>query len=106
MDLILDTLAVINKAKLPVVIAGDLNSQLEDKALTRLCSEMNDARSTAQSSDDKYAFNGFGYSWTGNIDHIFYKGFRKCTDFKVVSRKYLHINYISDHYPIRADFEL
>ncbi len=106
MDLILDTLAVINKAKLPIVIAGDLNSQLEDKALTRLCSEMNDARSTAQSSDDKYAFNGFGYSWTGNIDHIFYKGFRKCTDFKVVSRKYLHINYISDHYPIRADFEL
>ena len=106
MDLILDTLAVINKTKLPVVIAGDLNSQLSDKALTRLCSEMNDARSTAQSSDDKYAFNGFGYSWTGNIDHIFYKGFRKCTDFKVVSRKYLHINYISDHYPIQADFEL
>lgn len=106
MDLILDTLKVINKAKLPVIVAGDLNSKLDDKALSRLCSEMKDARSTAVSSDTKYAFNGFGYSWTGNIDHIFYKGFKKCTDFKVVSRKYLHINYISDHYPIRADFVL
>ena len=106
MDLILDTLKVINTDRLPVALVGDLNSQLTDKALVRLCGEMKDARSTAADSDTKYAFNGFGYSWTGIIDHIFYKGWRKCANFKVVSRKYLHINYISDHYPIRADFEL
>lgn len=106
MDLILDTLKLLNKDKLPVAVVGDLNSQLTDKALVRLCAEMKDARSSAADSDTKYAFNGFGYSWTGNIDHIFYKGWRKCLNFKVVSRKYLHINYISDHYPIRADFEL
>ncbi len=106
MDLILDTLGVINKGNLPVILVGDLNSQLSDKALSRLCAEMKDARSTAVSSDTKYAFNGFGKSWTGDIDHIFYKKVKKCLNFKVVSRKYLHINYISDHYPIRADFEL
>lgn len=106
MDLILDTLKVINKDKLPVAVVGDLNSTLSNKALSRICLEMTDARSSAVSSDTKYTFNGFGLSWTGSIDHIFYKGFKKCTDFKVVSRKYLHINYISDHYPVRADFEL
>jgi len=106
MDLILDRLAEINQRKLPVAIVGDLNSMLDNEALARIQKEMKDARSTAVYSDTKYTFNGFGKSWTGVIDHIFYKGFRKCTNYKVDTRKYLHINFISDHYPIWADFEL
>lgn len=106
MDLILDRLAEINKDKLPVAIVGDLNSMLDNEALARVQKEMKDARSTAVSSDTKYTFNGFGKSWTGVIDHIMYKGFKKCTNYKVGTRKYLHINYISDHYPIWADFDL
>ena len=78
----------------------------DNPALTRLSREMKNARESAVSSDDRYSFNGFGQSWTGNIDYIWYKGFKKCTDFKAVTRKYLHINYISDHYPIRADLQL
>ena len=106
LDLILDTLSVINKGKLPCVLVGDLNMTEGNPALVRLSGEMKNARETAVSSDDRYSFNGFGQSWTGNIDYIWYKGFNKCTDFKVVTRKYLHINYISDHYPIRADLQL
>ena len=106
LDLILDTLSVINKGKLPCVLVGDLNMTEGNPALVRLSGEMKNARETAVSSDDRYSFNGFGQSWTGNIDYIWYKGFKKCTDFKVVTRKYLHINYISDHYPIRADLQL
>ena len=104
--LILDTLKVLNPRNLPCVLVGDLNATIENPALERLKAEMKDARGTAVSSDDKYGFNGFGKSWTGIIDHIFYKGFKKCTNFKVIDRKYLHINYISDHYPIIADLEL
>ena len=106
MELILDTLSVINKANLPVVILGDLNCKIDNPALARITREMKGARETAIEGDDKYAFNGFGKTWTGNIDHIFYKGFKKCRRFKVITRKYLHINYISDHYPIIADLEL
>lgn len=106
MALILDTLKVLNPKNLPCIIVGDLNATLDNPALERITKEMKGARETAVSSDQKYAFNGFGKSWTGNIDHIFYKGFRKCGNFKVICRKYLHINYISDHYPIMADLEL
>lgn len=106
MDLILDTLKVLNLKKLPCIIVGDFNSTDDNPALKRIAGEMKNARLTASSSDTKYAFNGFGKSWTGNIDHIWYKGFRKCANYKVISRKYLHINYISDHYPIIADLEL
>ena len=106
LDLILDTLKVLNPKKLPCVVVGDFNMTPDNKGLARISSGMKDARQTAQSSDDKYAFNGFGKSWTGIIDYIWYSGFRRCTDFKVVWKSYLHIPYISDHYPIRADLEL
>ena len=106
LDLILDTLAVLNKTKLPCVILGDLNMKVDNAGMERLVREMKSARLTAAAADGKYSFNGFGKSWTGDIDHIFYRGFRKCSRFKVINRKYLHINYISDHYPIMADLEL
>lgn len=105
LEMILDTLSVLNPKKLPCILVGDLNCTIDNPALERISQEMKNARLTASSSDPKYAFNGFGLSWTGDIDHIWYKGFRRCPNFKVVSRKYLHINYISDHYPIYADLE-
>ena len=106
LDLILDTLATINGKKLPVALVGDLNMLPDDKGMERITRTMKDARTVAVSSDDKYSFNGFGKTWTGIIDYIWFDGFRKCTDFKVVCKPYLHIPFISDHYPIRADLEL
>lgn len=106
MDLILDTLKVLNPGNLPCFVVGDFNSTDDNPALARIGTEMKNARLTAVSSDTKYSFNGFGKSWTGNIDHIWYKGLRKCTTYRVAARKYLHIPFISDHYPIWADFEL
>ena len=106
MDLILDTLKSLNPKKLPCMLVGDLNALSDNPALARVSKEMKNAQLTAASTDTRYTFNGFGKSWTGTIDYIWYKGARKCTIFRVVTRKYLHINYISDHYPIWADFEL
>ena len=106
MDLILDTLKVLNPKNLPCVLVGDLNALPDNPALARVSKEMKSAQETAASTDPRYTFNGFGKSWTGIIDYIWYKGPRKCTQFRVVTRKYRHIPYISDHYPIWADFEL
>ena len=106
MDLILDTLKVLNPKNLPCMLVGDLNALSDNPALARVSREMKSAQETAASTDPRYTFNGYGKSWTGIIDYIWYKGPRKCTQFRVVTRKYLHIPYISDHYPIWADFEL
>ena len=106
MDLILDTLKVLNPKNLPCILVGDLNALLDNPAIARVSKEMKNAQETAASTDPRYTFNGYGKSWTGIIDYIWYKGPRKCTQFQVVTRKYLHIPYISDHYPIWADFEL
>ena len=106
LDLILDTIPSINKNKLPVFIVGDFNMTPNDPGLEGIRAQMQDARENASLSDSKYSFNGFGRSWTGNIDYIWYNGAKKCRAFRVISRKYNHINYISDHYPIMADFVL
>jgi len=106
LDLLLDTLKVLNPKKLPVAIVGDFNLQPNNPALERIDKEMKNARTVATCSTSKYSFNGFGKTWTGIIDYIYFNGFRKCLNFDVVSRKYCHINYISDHYPIRTDLEL
>ena len=105
-DLILEKLKEINPKNLPCTVVGDLNATIDNKALERIAKEMKNAKETAASGDYKYSFNGFGKTWTGTIDHIWYKGFKKCTNYKVITRKYLHINFISDHYPIIADLEL
>ena len=106
LDVILDMMPKINKQNLPMVMLGDFNAQYKDTALDRLKTEWKDARVEAKDSDDKYTFNGFGKTWNGTIDYIWYTGFKRCHNYKVIVRKYNHVPFISDHYPIRADLEL
>jgi endonuclease/exonuclease/phosphatase family metal-dependent hydrolase len=102
---IIEMLPKINPKGLPMVTIGDFNAQYKAEALDRVKKEWKDARVQAKSSDDKYSFNGFGKSWNGTVDYIWYKGFKRCHDYKVIVRKYDHVPFISDHYPIRADLE-
>ncbi len=105
LDVILDAMKEVNPENLPMVMLGDFNAQYKSPALDRIKKEWKDARLEAKDSDDKYTFNGFGKSWNGTVDYIWYTGFKKCHDFKVIVRKYNHVPFISDHYPIRADLE-
>ena len=106
LDVILDEMIRINPVNLPMVILGDFNAQYKSTALDRIKREWKDVRMEAKDSDDKYTFNGFGKTWNGIIDYIWYKGFKKCHNYKVIVRKYDHVPFISDHYPIRSDLEL
>ena len=106
LNVLLDRMEKINVENLPMAVVGDFNALYKEKAtLERLMTEWKDARMEAKDSDDKYTFNGFGKSWNGTVDYIWYKGFRRCHDFKVIVRKYNHVPFISDHYPIRTDLE-
>ena len=106
LNVLLDRMEKINVKNLPMAVVGDFNALYKEKAtLGRIMTEWKDARMEAKDSDDKYTFNGFGKTWNGTVDYIWYKGFRRCHDFKVIVRKYNHVPFISDHYPIRADLE-
>ena len=106
LEVLLNQMEKVNTKKLPMVVLGDFNAQYKETAtLDRIKAEWKDARMEAKDSDDKYTFNGFGKTWNGTVDYIWYKGFKRCHDFKVIVRKYNHVPFISDHYPIRADLE-
>lgn len=104
MDVILDRLAEINPKGKPMVLVGDLNCIMaKEHSLDRIAQDWSNAHDVAAVSDDTKTFNGFGKSWTGTIDYIWAKGYRKCSSFKVVSKAYCGFDYISDHYPIYSD---
>lgn len=105
LDVIIEKMSEINPKGLPMVTVGDFNAQYKAETLDRVKKEWKDARVEAKDSDDKYSFNGFGKSWNGTVDYIWYDGFRRCHDYKVIVRKYDRVPFISDHYPIRADLE-
>ena len=100
LELLLNQMEKVNIKKLPMVVLGDFNAQYKEATLDRIKQEWKDARFAAKNSDDKYTFNGFGKSWNGTVDYIWYKGFKRCHDFMVIVRKHNHLPFISDHYPV------
>ena len=100
--LIADKIAAMNPKGYPMVLTGDFNVYPDNPGLEGINAQMKDARVTAENSDDRGSFNGWGQSEGKVIDYIYYAGFAKCTDFKVVTDTYENIPYISDHYPVKA----
>ena len=100
--LIADKIAAMNPKGYPMVLTGDFNVFPDDPGLEGINAQMKDARVTAENSDDRGSFNNWGQSEGKVIDYIYYAGFAKCTDFKVVTDTYENIPYISDHYPVKA----
>lgn len=104
LEMLLATIGKMNTEDLPVVLTGDLNAEDCDPAIGVLCGKMLDARKTAKDSDDMGTYNGWGNSNT-SIDYIWYSGFRRCIAYETVQKEYGNIEYISDHYPIKAVLE-
>ena len=99
--LILDRLSAINRDNLPVVLVGDFNVEISDPAVAVLDGTMKNARKIAAKTDSFGTYNGWGKS-SEIIDHIFYSGFRSCTEYRTVTTPYAERKFISDHYPVTA----
>ena len=99
--LIVERIAAMNPEGLPMILTGDFNSKLNDPWMADIKVMMKNARFYAEDTDWKGTYNGWGKSAKA-IDFIFYSGFDKCTDFKVVDKTYVGVPYISDHYPVIA----
>lgn len=102
---VLAKIGEMNGKGLPVVLTGDFNTSADDPSLDVLDGKMHDARYSASGSTDALnTYNGWGNSSTA-IDYIFFDGFRKCMAYKTIQNEYDGVEFISDHYPIRAELK-
>lgn len=99
--LIVDRIGAMNPDGNPMVLTGDFNVHPDNPGLVDLDKMMKSARVFAEDSDDTPSFNGWKEA-RSVIDYIYYAGFEKCTDFKVVTKSYAGIPFVSDHYPVVA----
>lgn len=101
LDLIVSRIAEMNPEGLPMILTGDFNVESDSPVLTELNTRMLDARKTAEKTDSRATFNGWGSSAIV-IDFIYYSGFSSCPEYETIVRQYEGVPYISDHYPIMA----
>lgn len=101
LDLIVSRIAEMNPEGLPMILTGDFNVETDSPVLAELNTRMLDARKTAEKTDFRATFNGWGSSAIV-IDFIYYSGFSSCPEYETIVRQYEGVPYISDHYPIMA----
>ncbi|MBQ0128382.1 MAG: endonuclease/exonuclease/phosphatase family protein [bacterium] len=95
---------IVEDETLPVFLSGDFNSDVSSPIFDPLKAVMSDSRALLAAEQWEASFNYFGKPYDGNplIDHIFYKN-AEITDFRTLNGDYGK-PYISDHYPIMAEF--
>ena len=99
--LIVERIGAMNPKGIPMVLTGDFNVTPDNPGLADLDKMMKSARIYAEDSDEAPSYNGWGRAGKV-IDYIYYAGFEKCKDFKVVNASYADKPFISDHYPVIA----
>lgn len=117
--LIVNEIAKMNPDGYPMLLTGDFNIPPASDNLVELDKVMTSARKGALDSDVKGSFNGWGKygnsdaapDWAGPendspmlIDYIYYSSFSECLKFRVLDGEYAGVKYISDHYPVMAEF--
>lgn len=105
MKLIVNKMAEINTNNFPAFITADFNSNTNQDCFLPLQAVMKDARQTAPETDNNMTYNGFSTTGGRMLDHIFYSGDCTPTLYHTLIEDY-GVPFISDHYPIKAHFNL
>ena len=100
--LLVERIGSMNPEGYPMVLTGDMNVVPDDPCLNELRTLMEDARQTAPVTDDGVTYHGWGTVEKAPIDYIFYAGFDGCDKFEVIRQSYGGVDYVSDHYPVKA----
>lgn len=104
--IVVERIGGMNPEGYPMILCGDFNVYPDDPCLKDLRAMMKDARDEAKSSDYGLTWHGWGaVRGRQPIDFIFYKGFASCSKFYRVDGRYDGRDFVSDHYPVRADLE-
>ena len=86
-----------------MILTGDFNVNLGDPCLKSLEGKMESVRDIAPRTDSLSTYQGFGKDKRVQvIDYIYESGFSAAPSFETITKSYLGIPYISDHYPIAA----
>jgi len=92
-----------NTDGLPVIIVGDFNVTPTNGILTDFNNVMKNATQHAESVDTHESFNQWGER-SLTLDYVFFEGLSKCHSYDVVTEEYGGKTFISDHYPVTAEF--
>ena len=88
-----------------VFLGGDFNTVSTDTALEPLKEVLKNTQMEVKKADKTLSFNNFGKKdGAAAIDHLFFRG-AKAKSFEVVDEKF-KVRYISDHFPVFADYEI
>lgn len=95
----------INPGGLPMLLSGDLNATATSTELKGLYDIFDLAADKAVAADKGNTYNSYSEGGKSRIDHIFCKG---CVvrSFSVDRSTYKGVRFISDHWPVYADFTL
>ena len=101
--LLVERIGAMNPEGYPMILTGDMNVYPDDPCLNELRTLMTDAREAAAVTDNGQTYHGWG-TVTDNppIDYVFYSGFAGCDSFEVIRNPYEGIEFVSDHYPVKA----
>ena len=107
LQLILKTMQEMNTEGYPCFLTADFNSAQDDSIFDELLTVMSNARTAAPVTDNYSSINNFSAVSTGgrSIDHIFFSGVGICR-FCTVTSPWEGVKFISDHFPIWAEFDL
>ncbi len=88
-----------------VFLGGDFNTVSTDTALEPLKEVLKNTQMEVKKADKTLSFNNFGKKdGAAAIDHLFFRD-AKAKSFEVVDEKF-KVRYISDHFPVFADYEI
>lgn len=87
----------------PVIMVGDFNITPNNSIITDFNSQMKNATLHADVVDKEESYNDWGARFL-TLDYIFYDKFSKCHYYDVVTEKYAGKEWISDHFPVTAEF--
>ena len=102
LQLIVDTIARLNKDNSPLILTGDFNVMSADLCLNNVRKQMEDAQQTAIKTDICTMYQAYSAVDDEPVDYVFYKGFTSCSLFEVISKRCAVMKYISDCYSVKA----
>ena len=102
LQLIADSAIAIGGDTIPMFVMGDLNVTPDAPELAPMWNTMKLAQREAPVTDTSYTFHGYNPNKGKMIDFIFYRN-ASALEFRILRDGY-GVPYLSDHYPIAADF--
>lgn len=103
LDLAKRVIDELNVDGYPVVMVGDFNVTPNNAIISDFNTKMKNATQHAETVDKEESFNQWGERFI-TLDYVFYNGFAKCHNYDVVTEKYAGKEWISDHFPVTAQF--